>query len=86
MAKREPRETAQAAPDPERRLAFRFGLSAESRAADWMFAAVRIRPKSPYLPWLFSLECVDAFALIRHNPASKYGSKAGYSWRALCID
>jgi putative endonuclease len=39
MAKREsPSETARVAPDPERRLAFRFGLSAESRAAAYLIA------------------------------------------------
>jgi putative endonuclease len=39
MAKRSPPgETARAAPDPERRLAFRFGLSAESRAAAYLIA------------------------------------------------
>jgi putative endonuclease len=37
MAKREP-ETARAPPDPERRLAFRLGLSAESRAAVYLIA------------------------------------------------
>jgi putative endonuclease len=40
MAKREPSigETVRRAPDPERRLAFRFGLSAESRAAAYLIA------------------------------------------------
>jgi hypothetical protein len=58
---------------------------AEDVSAEGMFAPVRIRPKSAYLPRLFCLECVDEFALIRHNPGSKYGSKAG-SWRALFND
>ena len=31
----------------------------------------------------FLIECVDAFALIRHNPHFKYGSKAGYMARTL---
>jgi putative endonuclease len=44
MAKREPstgepaRLAGAAAPDPERRLAFRFGLTAESRAAAYLIA------------------------------------------------
>ena len=39
MAKRErPVESVRAGPDPERRLAFRFGLSAESRAAAYLIA------------------------------------------------
>jgi putative endonuclease len=40
MAKREPATGASARtePDPERRLAFRFGLSAESRAAAYLIA------------------------------------------------
>jgi hypothetical protein len=51
MAKREPPgETARAAPDPERRLAFRFGLSAESRSAEGPFALVRRHSKTCYKP------------------------------------
>ncbi len=40
MMKREPSigDTARAAPDPERRVAFRLGLSAESRAAAYLIA------------------------------------------------
>jgi hypothetical protein len=46
MAKREPQaEAARAAPDPERRLAFRFGLSAESRSAEGSFTPVRDCPR-----------------------------------------
>jgi hypothetical protein len=71
------------APEAPAKLAVR---TAEPESADRLFAAVRISPKSPYLPRLLSLKCVDAFTLIRHNPASKYGSKAGWPWRELCID
>ena len=59
VARREPRPPA----DPERRIAFRFGLSAESRAAAYLIAKgyrILFRPQP----------CLPSFAVLR-GPSRK---------------
>jgi hypothetical protein len=72
IAERAPRPPA----DPERRIAFRFGLSAESRAAaipfhcrPWVSTEVRCRSKkTPLQGHHFDSYKTRSFLLIRRDP------------------